>query len=237
MKDIELYFLEQTGRYVRLYEPQGDHCKVKCPNYFLNFKHVNTKYRGIEKKAFQMEAGAQLCLYNGDCLKTAKDYVVITEGEFDALSWMAAGFAYSVSVPNGAANNTAYLDPHIGDFEKVEKVYIAGDQDHVGYNLALTLADRLGREKCVQVRFPVGIKDSNECLQKYGLEQGKSLLKDAFANAQPFPIEGVESVFDNLDEAYSYLVNGYPETLSIGIPGLEELITLFPSEVTIFTGA
>ncbi len=328
MKDIELYFLEQTGRYVRLYEPQGDHCKVKCPwchdqrknqsdrslsvnvkngqykchncgqvgaalkqreaktykrpvnlygemskeaieyctkvrclpetvlannfigsgfspsrghfltfNYFLNFKHVNTKYRGIKEKVFQMESGAQLCLYNGDCLKTAKEYVIITEGEFDALSWMAAGFAYAVSVPNGAAKNTSYLDVHIGDFEKVEKVYISGDQDPIGYDLALTLADRLGREKCLQVRLPVGIKDANKCFEDYGLEQGKAILKDAFANAQPFPIEGVESVFDNLDEAYSYLVNGYPETLSIGIPGLEELITLFPSEVTIFTGA
>lgn len=328
MNEIETYFYEKTGKYVKMYEPVNDNAKIKCPfchdsrthktdksmsvnvktgqykchncqaggvalktreaktykrpeklheevtpeahayitgvrglpevilannfigsgtspstgpyvafNYFLNFKHVNTKYRSISRKTFLMEAGAQLCLYNGDCLKTAKEYCIITEGEFDALSWMAAGFAYSMSVPNGAANNTAYLDPHIRELEKVETVYIAGDQDPAGYDLALTLADRIGREKCRLIRFPVGIKDSNECLQVYGEEQGKALLKEAYANAQPFPIEGVESVEDNLDEAYTYLVNGYPETLNIGVPGLEELISLFFSEVTIFTGA
>lgn len=206
-------------------------------NYFLGFKHVNTKYRSIKEKAFRMEAGAQLCLYNGDCLKTASDYCIITEGEIDALSWMAAGYVYAMSVPNGAANNTAYLDPHISDLEKVETVYIAGDQDPVGYELALTLADRIGREKCRLIRLPVGIKDSNECFQRYGTDEGKRLLQRAYSEAQPFPVEGVEGVYDNFDEAYTYLVKGYPETLSIGIPGLDELMSLFPSEVTIYTGA
>jgi twinkle protein len=44
-------------------------------------------------------------------------------------------------------------------------------------------------------------------------------------------------VHDHLDESYTYLVNGYPETLDIGIPGLCMLMSLFPSEVTIITGA
>lgn len=328
MNEIETYFYEKTGKYVKMYEPVNDNAKIKCPfchdtrthktdksmsvnvktgeykchncgekgvalpkreakvykrperlhetitpeahayitktrvlpeillsnnfigsgtspsigpyvafNYFLNFKHVNTKYRPINAKTFRLEAGAQLCLYNGDCLKTATDYCIITEGEFDALSWMAAGYIYSVSVPNGAANNTAYLDMHIRDLEKVEMVYISGDQDPTGYELALTLADRIGREKCRLIRFPVGIKDANECFQVYGEEQGKALLRDAYASAQPFPIEGVESVEDNLDESYTYLVNGYPDTLDVGIPGLNELIRWFPSEITIFTGA
>ena len=206
-------------------------------NYFSDFKHVNTKYRGIAQKAFYMETGAQLCLYNGDALKTAKEYAIIAEGEIDALSWMSAGYVFSTSVPNGAANNTGYLDPHISEFDHIETVYISGDQDPVGYNLALTLADRIGREKCRLINFPVGIKDANECLQRYGLEQGKDLLRDCFDNARPFPVEGVETVQDHLDESYTYLVNGYPETLDIGVPGLCMLMSLFPSEVTIVTGA
>ena len=206
-------------------------------NYFLDFKHVNTKYRGIAQKAFHMEVGAQLCLYNGDALKTAKEYAIIAEGEIDALSWMSAGFVFSTSVPNGAANNTSYLDPHIYEFDHIETVYISGDQDPAGYNLALTLADRIGRDKCKLVSFPIGVKDANECLQRYGLEQGKELLRECFENAKPFPVEGVEMVHDHLDESYTYLVNGYPETLDIGIPGLCMLMSLFPSEVTIITGA
>lgn len=206
-------------------------------NYYLNFKHVNTKYRSIEQKAFSMEAGAQLCLYNGDALKTAKEYAIICEGEIDALSWMAAGFVFSTSVPNGAANNTAYLDAHIEDFEHIETVYISGDQDSAGYALSLTLADRIGREKCKQIALPIGIKDANECFQRYGEEEGKALLKECFETARPFPVEGVEMVQDHLDESYTYLVNGYPETLEAGVPGLNTLITLFPSEVTIITGA
>ena len=206
-------------------------------NYFLDFKHVNTKYRGIAQKAFHMETGAQLCLYNGDALKTAKEYAIIAEGEIDALSWMSAGFVFSTSVPNGASNNTSYLDPHIYEFDHIETVYISGDQDPAGYNLALTLADRIGRDKCKLVGFPIGIKDANECLQRYGQEQGRDLLRECFENAKPFPVEGVETVHDHLDESYTYLVNGYPETLDIGVPGLCMLMSLFPSEVTIITGA
>lgn len=206
-------------------------------NYYLNDRHVNTKYRSLSKKHFRMETGAQLCLYNGDVIRTASDYLIITEGEPDCLSWISLGYLYATSVPNGASNNTSYLDPHIDGIEKIETVYIAGDQDHPGYALALTLADRIGREKCKQIRLPVGIKDTNEVLQKYDFETAKQILTSAFENAIPFPIEGVESVEDNLDEAYTYLVNGYPETLEAGVPGVNTLISWFPSEVTIVTGA
>jgi twinkle protein len=202
-------------------------------NYHENGVHINTKYRSLKQKAFQLERGAKLSLYLIDHLKLADKYAIITEGELDALSWRAAGYQLVVSVPNGASSNTSYLDDSMDIFNRIESVYIAADSDNKGTELALTLADRIGREKCKLIKFPDGIKDSNEVLQRFGLEYGVPVLKDCFASAVPFPIDGIETVQDNMDEAYRYLIHGYPETLYTGVPGLDDLFTIYPSEVTI----
>jgi len=206
-------------------------------NYYENNRHINTKYRGLGEKIFMLEPGAKLGLYLGDYLKLADKYAIITEGELDALSWRAAGYQFVVSVPNGASNNTSYMDDYLPIFDKIETIYLATDGDDKGVELAHALADRVGREKCRLVRFPSGVKDTNDILQKYDLELGIKLIKECFESAVPFPLDGIETVQDNMEEAYQYLIHGYPETLPCGVPGLDDLFTLYFSEVTIITGA
>jgi twinkle protein len=208
-------------------------------NYFKQGRHVNTKYRKITEKAFKLEAGAELCLYNGDCLKIAQTEAIITEGEIDALSWIAIGSLFTVSVPNGASENTSYLDDYIQDFDKIDKIYLSTDQEESkkGYNLAISLANRLGREKCFLVEYPDNLKDANDVLKAYGYEVGKQILLECKAAAKPFPLDGVDTVQDHLEESYSYLINGYPDTYDIEIPGLSGIFSVFPGEVTIITGA
>jgi twinkle protein len=206
-------------------------------NYYKNDVHVNTKYRNVAEKAFQMEANAELCLYNGDALRNADEYCVITEGELDALSWIACGYLFTVSVPNGASNNTGYMDDYIGLFKNIKTVYIATDGDDKGVDLAYSIADRIGREKCLLVKFPYGVKDTNDILQNYEFAIAKTMVEDCFNGASPFPIDGIETVQDNLEEAYQYLIHGYPETYSTGIPGLDRIFRVYFSEVTIITAA
>ncbi len=59
---------------------------------------------GKTAKTFWIEPkGAELCLWNEDCLREPSDApLIITEGELDALSFLAAGATHVVSVPNGA---------------------------------------------------------------------------------------------------------------------------------------
>lgn len=205
-------------------------------NYYKDGIHVNTKYRSIDIKEFRLEAGAELCLYNGDVLKLAKE-VIICEGELDALSWISAGVHNAVSVPNGASNNTSYLDEYMAYFEKMETVYLATDDDQKGIELQLTIADRIGRDKCKLIRYPEGCKDSNSVLTSYGLNEGARLLLEAMDYAEFMPIEGVITVNDVIEESMNYMLNGYPEVFPVGIPGLDRLWTIFPGDTTIFVGA
>ena len=80
-------------------------------NGVLSFLKVRREIveNGETAKTFWIEPkGAALCLWNEDCLREPSDApLIITEGEFDALSFLAAGATHVVSVPNGATLDKA----------------------------------------------------------------------------------------------------------------------------------
>src|SRR6266576_2243939 len=67
---------------------------------------VNEKYRGPNKKFWQMKGGKRT-FWNCDViddpsLEEGRDKLIITEGEIDALTAIDCGFPHTVSVPDGA---------------------------------------------------------------------------------------------------------------------------------------
>ena len=133
-------------------------------NYFINDELINIKYRD-GKKNFKLVKGAEKIFYNIDST-VGHNYVVIVEGEMDALSFVEAGISSVISVPNGATisnNNLDYLDNCIDYFEDKEKIILAVDQDEAGENLKQELIRRLGAETCFTCDFGVH-KDANEFL-------------------------------------------------------------------------
>lgn len=124
---------------------------------------INHKYRMTGEKRHRMDAGAPLALWNADCLSDPKVRngqapVVITEGEWDALAAIQAGFQFAVSVPNGApgeptkdldtAKRYDWVDRHSAELAGVKEFVIAADADQAGYNLAADLVALLGADRC-----------------------------------------------------------------------------------------
>lgn len=106
-----------------------------CFNYFEEGHLVNAKYRDGQKN-FKMVAGAELIPYNIDGIKDTPE-AIITEGEFDALSFMTVGRTDVVSVPCGANCNLAWLNRFVEThFENKQVVYLAVDTDCKGVELA-----------------------------------------------------------------------------------------------------
>jgi twinkle protein len=156
------------------------------------------KFRGPDKRFWIEPKGAELCLWNEDCLNESSDApVIVTEGEIDALSFLASGYSHVVSVPNGAPSKAgegninpdtdrqfAYLwrdrNRHPG-FAGVEKIILATDADKPGQILRDELAIRLGRPRCWYVTYPQGCKDANEVLVKHGPD----MLRKMIASARP----------------------------------------------------
>ena len=198
-------------------------------NYWRNKELINIKYRDSGKH-FKMYSGAELLFYNIDSLKDGTS-AIITEGEFDCLSFIEAGFKSVVSVPNGAGASLKFLEDCIDDFAGVEKIILATDQDEPGYKLRDELARRFGIEKCYKVDFS-DCKDANEYLVKYGAEKLRLTIDDC----EPFPIEGVFTTMDVKDELENLYFNGLEGGETIGVKEFDKLITWQAGRVYTVTG-
>ncbi len=208
--------------------------EAKCIefNYFREAELINVKYRG-PKKSFKLYKDAELIFYNLDSMK-GQDYVIITEGEMDALSYMEVGFDSVISVPNGATKSVSqkllYLDNCIDLFDDIQTIYIATDDDEPGRVLQEELARRLGKYRCRKVAF-FGHKDANELLMT-----DKLILSDTISNSEDYPIDGVITVDNLSDDIWRLKREGLKPACDISIPSFNRLLTFEPGYLTVVTG-
>jgi len=202
---------------------------------------VNHKWRLTTEKQHSMDGtGSPLTLWNVDCLsdpavKEGRAPVVITEGEWDALAAIQAGFQYAVSVPNGAPGTPTenletaarydWIDRHAETLAGVKEFVIAADADPAGYNLASDLVALLGADRCRFIEYPFPCKDLNEVLTEYGAER----VVHCISTARPYPVKGLYTIDDFPERGE---VRSYP----VGIPEISDLIAIVPGTLTVVTG-
>lgn len=202
---------------------------------------VNHKYRVTsEKHAYRMDDDAPLTLWNHDVLLDASldnQPLIITEGEWDALTILSAGKCRVVSIPNGAPQRTSD-DEQLTEgkryqwfwrcealLSKVGKVILCVDADEAGQALASDLCRLFGPERCMFVTYPEGCKDAGDV----ALMGGPDMLVRMLDAAKPYPIKGL------------YSLNDFPErgelvSLPIGIDAIDKMIAIVPGTLTVFTG-
>ena len=201
-------------------------------NYFINNELINIKYRD-GRKNFKLVKGAEKVFYNID-RTIGHDYIVIVEGEMDALSFVESGIEPVVSVPNGATiNNTNldYLDSCIDYFETKEKIILAVDADEAGLTLKQELIRRLGAERCFTVEFGVH-KDANEFL----MENGRSNLASVITKAKPVPIENVVTLKDINEELEEFIYEGFKPGYQIGLNNFDSIFSTYTGQFITVTG-
>lgn len=201
-------------------------------NYFENGRIVNTKFRGPQK-SFKLSKGGKLTMSGIDRWKDEKE-VVIVEGEMDELSFIEAGINNVASVPNGATLkniNLEYLDNCIDYFENKERIVIAVDADEAGQNLSKELVRRLGGERCYLVSFD-GEKDANALLMGKGAEA----VRKAYMNAEPCPLENVNTYQDEQQAYYDFLENGLNRGHTIGIESFDSSFSTYTGQIIVVTG-
>lgn len=206
--------------------------------YLDNGVRVATKYRTLgEVKAFTQDAGGRQILWNIDCLRDptlADRPLIITEGEFDAVAALQAGFPRSVSVPGGAPSTPAedgkprtyaYLEEAADLLRDCQEIILAVDGDGPGANLLHDLSLRLGRHRCKWVKYPQGCKDLNDALRLYG-ERG---VVETISRAQWCRVDGVYrlSELPPIDP---------PPAMDIGIVGLWEHYRVRRGDFCVVTG-
>lgn len=216
---------------------KGKYVKRKAINfkYFKDNILINVKYRD-EYKNFKMETGASKILYNLDAIKKS-DWCIITEGEFDSLAYHEAGIYPVTSVPNGVTItdeekehyektgkleiishiNMEYLDNCIEDFENKNIIYLATDDDPAGVKLREELARRLGKDRCRYIKFSRWKKSDGEPCNDPDdvlIHHGKEVLKDTLEYAEGYPVDGVITARDCLED----IEYEYDHGIKMGIP-------------------
>lgn len=206
---------------------------VLCFNYYRGEELVNIKFRG-KGKTFKLAKDAELIFYNLNAIE-GQETAVIVEGEIDCLTCHECEIHNSVSVPNGASRGNQkleYLDNCWQYFEDKKKIILAVDNDEAGNSLREELARRLGKERCYTVSYPEGCKDMNDVL----VTHGKGKVQEVIAMAKEWPIEGIVTMEEMMDTISAWYEHGYPPGARTRIPGLDELLTFAPGQVTTITG-
>lgn len=211
-----------------------------CFNYFRDEELVNIKYRSADKK-FKLEKDAELIFYNLNATNERKE-IIIVEGEIDVLTAYECGLPNVVSVPNGASSGRAkldYLNNCWHNFQHIDKIIIAVDDDGPGRALEEELIRRFGSERCYLFQYPTGYKDISEVYWgdgKKGLQPlGKDAVRNLIASAERPPLEGVDRVADMVQPVMKIYYDGFPETLKLNWE-LDDYIKWRLGELTIVTG-
>lgn len=201
---------------------------------------INHKYRLTSEKDHRMDTGAPLALWNADCLKdemvlSGRAPVVITEGEWDALAAIQAGFRFAVSVPNGApssetknldeAKRYEWVDRHADALAAVKEFVIASDDDPAGHYLRHDLVSLLGADRCRFIEYPWPCKDLNEVLLDFGPEK----VVECISTAKAFPVQGLYRVDD-------FPERGEVRCYDVGVAPIRDLISIVPGTLTVLTG-
>jgi twinkle protein len=184
-----------------------------------------------------------LCLWNEDCLNEPFDAsLIITEGEIDALSFLAAGATHVVSVPNGsplAKPGKGEINPTDdkafrylwegarlkAGLQRFKTIILATDADQKGLVLRDELAIRLGRTRCWYVTYPTGCKDANEVLVALGV----NALQKMIAEAKPIVPNRLVSFSEIPSRADA-------RRFSTGWEALNEHFMLVPPQLIVVTG-
>lgn len=204
--------LESRGLDIELIARLGIESSDRLPGecvvipFFQNGVLVNRKYRTVAgEKAFSQDAGAVKCFWNLDVLDddTLAGYpLIITEGEFDAIAAIQAGYPRTISVPDGAPKDAigeddsgakySYVRDVADKLRDVREIILAVDSDGPGVNLLNDLAIRLGKHRCKWVKYPKGCKDLNDALRLYG-NKG---VQETIRRAEWMRVDGVYRMSD-----------------------------------------
>ena len=167
---------------------------------------VAIKYRAIEpeddKKRYAGERGNSNWIFNEDGINhgMASKRIILVEGEFDCMSLWQEGIKYAVSCGGKDATGN-----WIESLDNIGTIYIAFDNDDAGRDGSIKMANRLGTEKCYDLKLPDGIKDMNDFFKSHT----KETLNEIRKVSQPFyryEFKGLGDIIEQLqNERENYL--------------------------------
>ena len=193
-------------------------------------EHVSNKYRRTKvskgpKMWFEKDTNINT-LFNMDKVNISEP-LLITEGEFDCLSAIEAGFQNAVSIPSGVNGTNEWLTSNWTFLEQFEEIIIWFDSDDAGLKGSREVCNRLNNNS-VKVVNCIECNDINELLHS----KGKKAVKDYINKAQTPVIEDVFTL-DSIEDFNIYEA----EKLKTGIYAIDEkIVGMVYGSLNVFSG-
>ena len=173
-------------------------------------EHIANKYRFTSKSAkvkmmFEKDTNINT-LFNMDKINISEP-LLITEGEFDCLAVIEAGYKNVVSIPSGVNSTNKWIETNWTFLEQFEEIILWFDNDEAGLKGVREASSRLTNNIVKIVKCTIA-NDINELLAK----EGKQSVLDHIKKASVPMIEGV-ATFDMIEDFDIYEA----EKLELGI--------------------
>ena len=152
-------------------------------------------------------------LFNMDKVNISEP-LLITEGEFDCLSAIEAGFKNAVSIPSGVNSTNEWINTNWTFLEQFKEIILWFDNDDPGRKGAREVYSRLSNNSVKIVNY-TKYNDINEVLYK----EGKEEILEAIEKAQTPIVEGIYTL-DNIEDFNIYEA----EKLKTGFEAIDEKI-------------
>lgn len=199
-----------------------------------NEKAVHFKWLGVDrdedgKKHIRSTKGTKRVLFGKRAIPDTAGYLVISEGEIDALTWQVSGFP-AASVPNGVSDFD-WIDLDWEYLSRFERIYLSYDMDGPGREAGEKAAKRLGLHRCFIVELPH--KDANECLVEHAFTPAD--FQKALDESKQIEVEEIKTASNYADKVWDHF------NPSNGLEGIETpwpqlLFRIRSGELTVWSG-
>lgn len=190
------------------------------------------KCRDKGKKEFWAAKDAEPVLFGWQAVTDDWRYVVITEGEMDALSFYEQGQP-GLSVPFGGGDGDKqdkWLENEYERLQLFDTIYLALDMDDQGRKATEHLVKRIGRHRCRVVNFGK-YKDANEA------HMDGARLVDFLTFAKSCDPPELRSASDYVEEVIAFF-NGNEDMSGYTLPWSKtnNIIRMRPAEISLWAG-
>lgn len=132
------------------------------------------------KDRYRSPTGSRPAIFNVDAIDDPGldgKALTICEGALDAIALMQTGAQRVIALPG--TEFAGLIEDAVDDFEDVQQIILAGDDDDAGRKMNDTLAAILSPARCKLFKHPSGCNDVNDVLLKHGKAELLAALRGA----------------------------------------------------------
>jgi len=138
-----------------------------CGSNYISIERTLDKNGKLKKTVFQQEKPLAT-LWGHTVVETRKNadgksFLIITEGQIDAMSVASLGYVNVVSIPFGVSAD-GWIENSWEYMLGFDEIYLFFDNDKAGREACEAAAKRIGFERCRRVELPGQYNDANQAL-------------------------------------------------------------------------